>query len=351
MKRRKMVKRSRLISKCAFLLHRCYVGPRTISKQFRAGVFGLVSSLSPSHRFVLCVKGGLLALALAFVPSNALANHFDPSCPDEHASGSESMTALLTRQSGEVLRQGHIIDPGSPDNKPLVVHAVATASGTCVIRTLSCFPCRCIQTGTSERLVARISRFVTHEDENGISTLLAPLSPTFGVDENGKLAFLPVLDSRNDNSTEAPIILLRRPGTYTFDFSSNIDDFCLSDPRHAFDRVMVYVKDRSQDKNLGCDQKNNKDTAEVGNPCNAATGNKYEIEVDYVSPHGAISFVRHYNSQFGVDLGLGTGWTTSHHRRLEIAANTIYVRRGDGRAEAFTNSAKGWQGDPDTTYI
>lgn len=89
----------------------------------------------------------------------------------------------------------------------------------------------------------------------------------------------------------------------------------------------------------------------VGNPCNAATGNKYQREVDYQSPAG-VSFVRHYNSHSLNDVGLGTGWRTAWHRRLEPAdgvnEDVLVIRRADGRGEPWRRDGDRWVGDADT---
>ncbi len=88
----------------------------------------------------------------------------------------------------------------------------------------------------------------------------------------------------------------------------------------------------------------------VGNPCNPATGNKYQPETDYVGGDGAPSIVRHYNSLLaGKDYGLGYGWTWMAVKKLELYGNTLQVREGDGRGEPFTKNNSGqWVGDADT---
>ncbi len=85
-----------------------------------------------------------------------------------------------------------------------------------------------------------------------------------------------------------------------------------------------------------------------GNPCNAATGNKYQAEVDYRSAVEGLSYVRHYNSLGAVDIGLGVGWTSSFYRRLEFDGPYIVAHGADGRGEPFSRSEGGWQGDADT---
>ena len=113
------------------------------------------------------------------------------------------------------------------------------------------------------------------------------------------------------------------------------------------------------DKNLGqaCGASNACDpstgsalvqTCGIGNPCDPATGNKYQTEADYVNPDAGLSFTRHYNSQFAAGMGLGRGWTSPLHRRLEIDGDSLRVRRGGGSGEPFTRTATGWQGDADS---
>ncbi|MCW8994882.1 MAG: DUF6531 domain-containing protein, partial [Psychromonas sp.] len=65
-----------------------------------------------------------------------------------------------------------------------------------------------------------------------------------------------------------------------------------------------------------------------------------------------LTFVRHYNSQLAlIDFGVGFGWTSSFHKRLEIYTNStvIRARRSDGRIERFSLVGSTWQGDPENT--
>ncbi len=97
-------------------------------------------------------------------------------------------------------------------------------------------------------------------------------------------------------------------------------------------------------KQLGCSA-----DASVGNPCDPASGNKYQSETDFQSNDGTLSFVRHYNSGSMANHGFGAGWTSNLHRRLEIAGNTVVVRRGTGRGAMWSNTNTGWTGDADST--
>lgn len=86
------------------------------------------------------------------------------------------------------------------------------------------------------------------------------------------------------------------------------------------------------------------------NPCNAATGNKYQSETDFRPGDGVPAFTRSYNSQLGSDLTSGLGWTALSLKRLEINDTTVKIREGDGRSEPFTcTSTTGvCTGDADT---
>ena len=81
----------------------------------------------------------------------------------------------------------------------------------------------------------------------------------------------------------------------------------------------------------------------VTNPVNAATGNKYQREVDYVSPVSAgLRLMRHYNSEPMVRAGvLGRQWRHTYERSVERVLSTAGVWREDGRALFFTRAADG----------
>src|SRR5207245_6590409 len=84
----------------------------------------------------------------------------------------------------------------------------------------------------------------------------------------------------------------------------------------------------------------------VGDPCDIAIGNNYQQETDYASR--TLPLTRHYNSLSVINAGVGVGWMTDYHRRLELFGSSLRVRRGDGSAEPFTLVNGLWQGDPDT---
>ena len=97
----------------------------------------------------------------------------------------------------------------------------------------------------------------------------------------------------------------------------------------------------------------------VGNPINAGTGNKYQIETDY-SAAGSfpLTFQRHYNSVQGIALArvgnrwlpsarLGNRWRSTYDRAITLQGGTAsdlataYVDRPDGRTRFFNYTAGG----------
>jgi hypothetical protein len=69
-----------------------------------------------------------------------------------------------------------------------------------------------------------------------------------------------------------------------------------------------------------------------GNPCNVATGNKYEVETDFVGtgPFPLI-FERHYNSSNGVELAqLGGQWRHTYDRHIRFTDYWLLNRYHSG---------------------
>ena len=88
----------------------------------------------------------------------------------------------------------------------------------------------------------------------------------------------------------------------------------------------------------------------VGNPCNPATGNKYQREVDYLNAGTGLAVIRSYNSQTKVNTGFGVGWSGLVKSRLEIGlGGYVVLRESDGRGQAFSCPSSGpCQSDADT---
>ena len=88
-----------------------------------------------------------------------------------------------------------------------------------------------------------------------------------------------------------------------------------------------------------------------GNPANAATGNKFQAENDYVgAPSTHLSLTRYYNSYGSAAGRFGIGWTSNYTASLSgPTSGVVTVTRGDGRIDSFTQSGSDWVSDPDVT--
>jgi RHS repeat-associated protein len=94
---------------------------------------------------------------------------------------------------------------------------------------------------------------------------------------------------------------------------------------------------------------NNCPRALCGNPIDAATGNKFQTEMDFVAgPNTQISFARYYNSQDATGL-VGVGWHSTYHRGLAVAGSVAILTRADGRGDVFVSNNGTWTSDPDVT--
>lgn len=87
----------------------------------------------------------------------------------------------------------------------------------------------------------------------------------------------------------------------------------------------------------------------IGNPCNPATGNKYQPETDF-SGNG-LTFTRSYNSRNLAELGFGKGWRSNHQKKLLVATNSLTQVSGTGQGEPWTKTAGVWQGDADSDVL
>lgn len=89
-----------------------------------------------------------------------------------------------------------------------------------------------------------------------------------------------------------------------------------------------------------------------GNPINAATGNKFEIETDFTgAPNTGLSLVRYYNSLDTGGSAYGSNWRTAWHRGLTLSSTAVIVTRSDGRQDTFTNNNGVYSADPDVTSV
>src|SRR6266571_1884821 len=88
------------------------------------------------------------------------------------------------------------------------------------------------------------------------------------------------------------------------------------------------------------DDPNKPDPCPLGNPINPFTGNKYQIETDYV---GAgvypLRFERYYNSNAGGGSGrIGAKWRHTFDRAISASGASATVSRPDGKQFVFTQS-------------
>ena len=87
----------------------------------------------------------------------------------------------------------------------------------------------------------------------------------------------------------------------------------------------------------------------ASNPCNVATGNKYQSENDFSA--GGLAFTRAYNSSNLIDRGLGKGWRSNHQKLLSVNNSALTLVSGTGRGEPWVKVNGLWQGDPDSDYL
>ncbi|MCU7937922.1 MAG: hypothetical protein KZQ64_04335 [gamma proteobacterium symbiont of Bathyaustriella thionipta] len=93
-----------------------------------------------------------------------------------------------------------------------------------------------------------------------------------------------------------------------------------------------------------CDTQSNVPGTMDGNPCDAASGNKFQTEIDYKS--SSFNFVRYYNSLYATQSDLGNQWTHHYLGSLTIG-ETIQVHRPNGKILKFINNADTWLSDAD----
>jgi YD repeat-containing protein len=86
----------------------------------------------------------------------------------------------------------------------------------------------------------------------------------------------------------------------------------------------------------------------IGNPCDPATGNKFQREIDFKVSD--LSIERTYNSVHQRDGGFGVGWTMPFGKKIEVGATTLGVEKSNGVTEALTQKNGLWYGDQDTDF-
>jgi RHS repeat-associated protein len=281
----------------------------------------------------------LTALLCGFVGVPAFAQ-----CVVPQGGGQSVGWALTDYVTGLPLANGTVV-PAS--GGAIKFHEYGTAAGVC----LAYAPPDCSQlAATANRLVNHFETIVLANSSalNGTYVVgyVYGMNPSTGMGEE-----VPSLDdSAADSTGPMADFVTFVPGTFTFTLYNIIDaTFCPIPPNYVSTSMTVSYDSAGGDKNLGaCTNSNNGNDGQskVGDPCDADTGNNYQREADYAS--WTLPLVRHYNSLLGLNVGLGYGWTTAYHRRLEPFGNTLRVRRADGESEPFTLTNGVWQGDPDS---
>jgi RHS repeat-associated protein len=96
-------------------------------------------------------------------------------------------------------------------------------------------------------------------------------------------------------------------------------------------------------------QKNNGSRNCVGNPINAANGNKVQVETDYVS--SILTFRRSYNSRGIGHRALGTHWDATYFTEVirDVDPTKVSVTRSDGMRFVFTLVSGSWRPDADVS--
>ena len=89
----------------------------------------------------------------------------------------------------------------------------------------------------------------------------------------------------------------------------------------------------------------------LGNPCDPATGNKYEAETDYRGT-GAfpLEFVRHYNSRPSSSATIGHNWRATYDRAVifdPVVPNFAFVVRENNRSYTFRLTGGQWTPEGD----
>jgi RHS repeat-associated protein len=88
-----------------------------------------------------------------------------------------------------------------------------------------------------------------------------------------------------------------------------------------------------------------------GNPINAATGNKFQIETDFVgAAHAGLELRRFYNSQDTTATAFGANWRSNWQRSLaQSDSSTVKMTQTNGRVDTFTYNGTAWVSDSDVT--
>jgi RHS repeat-associated protein len=259
--------------------------------------------------------------------------------------GQQAVNQTLKDSATQVeLTDGMTVPLGSYSS--VIFHQWGSAYGYCEVYTPNCETL----VNTDQRGVSQLATTLIAHTQGFLNGTYYP-GHVYGKNSSGAATVYPNLDDSDSTHSTGPIApqYIFNPGRYTFVVTNVIyPTSCVPiiQPTSILKTITVTYESTAVDKNLGCHAHQNDGPSKVGDPCDIATGNEYQREADYASE--TLPLVRHYNSLSVINAGLGVGWMTAYHRRLEIFGNSLRVRRGDGSAEPFTLVNGLWQGDPDT---
>jgi RHS repeat-associated protein len=273
-------------------------------------------------------------LLLCLCPIAALANHAEDSCPDIHVADGEAIEPVL-------MENWNVLDsPVVPIKTTLQITGIAETYGYCQTRVWD--GTQCIDGARYERgvvkIVPKFSRQVIpflYDAEDINMNYAFPGCDIWGEDH--------YVDGRNPgefcltNQTN-----LDWPGRYEFVVQlQSRPTFCLMAPEWT-DSEKIEVTAVAELRCVSDSQTN------VGNPCNAATGNKHQSEEDVTANGTRLGVTRYYNSLAPIDYGLGPGWRTNWHKRLELLPGGLTARRANGSGEPFTLNGANLESPPDS---
>lgn len=162
-------------------------------------------------------------------------------------------------------------------------------------------------------------------------------------------------------SANATVSWKPNAGTYTYDAYNLTDNACTDARVGLLNKTMIYCvgvpntpcllppPPSPAPKNDGECNSDDAPSNNGSNPINAATGNKFQRELDYVGAGSSrLEFARYYNSRTHYDGALGQHWRHTFDRRIELKdANTVVAHRADGKQFEFLLSSGSWRSDPE----
>jgi len=293
----------------------------------------------------------LFSLSVSF---SSFADHPDEDaaqCPDtESAANGDVSVFVRIKHTGQTVTDGMVLEPidenenGEIEEKhiTLEIDILATASGFCQRSFYDTGTESCIDSIPQDKDVAKISLpYAVYSEGSLNSDDLFLSSDIFGLPV-GSSHF--VVDTTNPATSTSGTITktINSAGSYKIG-AKNFITLTSCDTAQTTKSNSISFTFKQLDEDTGCD----KDDKLRGNPCNVATGNKYQVETDYKAPE--ISFTRYYNSQLYDDVGLGFNWTSDYHKKLGFMFNgDILYRQGNSRGSSFNKSGNDWLAEADS---